>query len=280
MVHSGVQLQRSQPSMSKGTVASKPGAFAVRDLVYSGRTRYPRHQHEFSSLFVVLGGVVRESATGRRDIDCRTGAVGFIPAGAEHASEFGDRPAHGLTIVVDDSWLEAREQTARRVRDVGYAEDARATVAALRFNAVCRRPDAIREFASEELLLELLSATRPECGDRRAERRDARESRWLDSVARILTDHCNQPLELGDIAEAAGRNAAHMARAFRASMGCTMTEYILTARVARACSQLRTSTSPLVEVALASGFYDQAHFTRVFRRIMGDTPARYRAAFC
>jgi transcriptional regulator GlxA family with amidase domain len=51
-----------------------------------------------------------------------------------------------------------------------------------------------------------------------------------------------------------------------------------TARITRACAMLRTTRASIVDVALRVGFFDQAHFTRVFRRVMGDTPARYRAS--
>jgi transcriptional regulator GlxA family with amidase domain len=57
-----------------------------------------------------------------------------------------------------------------------------------------------------------------------------------------------------------------------------MTEHMQTARITRACAMLRTTRASIVDVALRVGFFDQAHFTRVFRRVMGDTPARYRAS--
>jgi AraC family transcriptional regulator len=43
--------------------------------------------------------------------------------------------------------------------------------------------------------------------------------------------------------------------------------------------QLATSALPLVEVALAAGFSDQSHFTKIFKRQMGMTPAEYQKNF-
>jgi AraC-like DNA-binding protein len=40
---------------------------------------------------------------------------------------------------------------------------------------------------------------------------------------------------------------------------------------------LRDTNRPISEIALEAGFYDQSHFTNVFRRFLGTTPQRYRA---
>jgi AraC family transcriptional regulator len=42
---------------------------------------------------------------------------------------------------------------------------------------------------------------------------------------------------------------------------------------------LTRTQAPLIEIALASGFFDQSHFTRVFKQATGFSPATYRAAF-
>ena len=48
-------------------------------------------------------------------------------------------------------------------------------------------------------------------------------------------------------------------------------------RVARACQLLAERDRSLAEVAIATGFADQPHFSRVFRRLAGTTPGRFRA---
>lgn len=83
-------------------------------------------------------------------------------------------------------------------------------------------------------------------------------------------------LTLDGIAKAAGMSKYHLARRFRASFGVTVHQYLLLVRVHRAMERLRRGEPP-VQVATEVGFADQPHMTRVFRKLVGLTPARYAA---
>jgi len=278
-----VTLQTSLTGEVAGIVARVPGSFIAKEQVYRGQTSFPRHEHEFSSLFVILDGVVREES-GNENLDCRSGAIGFVPAGEAHASRFGATPVHGLTVILDESWLtragvDRAERASAGRRRVGYAPAGRTAVPAMRLNTALRRPDVGAGLATEELLLDLLAAALPDDAAESHARRDARDRGWITRVTELLTERCADPISLSEVARCAGRNHAHAARAFRAATGSSMTEHMQTARITRACALLRTTRASIVDVALRVGFFDQAHFTRVFRRVMGDTPARYRASF-
>ncbi len=273
-------MQLADPRLINTTSAAppRPGVREVRDLIYRGRARYPRHCHTYSSLFVILGGCVLENE-GRSGVECRAGSIGFIPAGVEHASEFGDQPAHGLTIVLDEAWLAETDEIPLARRELGYAAGARVGAAALRLHAACRANDPAGRLATEELIVGLVGeATGGVVGARR-DRADARSSRWLETIGAVLRERCVAPPSLAELAAGTGRNASHAARAFRATMGCTMTEYVHLARIARACVMLRSTDREIARVALDAGYFDQPHFARTFKRVMGVSPGRYRAAF-
>ena len=84
------------------------------------------------------------------------------------------------------------------------------------------------------------------------------------------------PLSLRALASCAGLSRMHFAAQFRAATGMKPHEYVVHRRIQRAQEILRTSTMPLVEVALTVGFQTQAHFTTVFRRALSETPGRWR----
>jgi transcriptional regulator GlxA family with amidase domain len=60
-------------------------------------------------------------------------------------------------------------------------------------------------------------------------------------------------------------------------MGVTPHQYLAAQRIERAKQLLRSTSLTPSEVALSTGFADQSHFTKVFRRIAGTTPGRFRA---
>ena len=72
------------------------------------------------------------------------------------------------------------------------------------------------------------------------------------------------------------RDSYDLARQFRIALGTTPHRYLLMRRLELA-RELIHNGRPLVDVALDTGFADQAHFTRAFRSAFGLTPARYRA---
>ena len=79
--------------------------------------------------------------------------------------------------------------------------------------------------------------------------------------------------------EAAGTlyaHPVHLVRAFSAEFDISPHQYLVTRRVDRA-RRLLLAGEPPHAVAAATGFYDQSHLTRHFKRVVGTTPARYAA---
>ena len=77
----------------------------------------------------------------------------------------------------------------------------------------------------------------------------------------------------------AGLSSTHFNRRFRALLKMSPTEYLTKRRVQEAQRLLTVSEESVGEIALATGFYDQSHFTRHFRRVTGMTPLGYRKRF-
>jgi AraC family transcriptional regulator len=83
-------------------------------------------------------------------------------------------------------------------------------------------------------------------------------------------------LRLSELAGEVGISTSHFIRSFRQSTDKTPYQFLLHRRVERAKTVIRDYRTSLTEVALASGFADQHHLARVFRRITGVTPSSYR----
>ncbi len=92
----------------------------------------------------------------------------------------------------------------------------------------------------------------------------------------FIEAHLEGDIRLSELAHEAGLSASHFIRSFRQSTGKTPYQFLLDRRVERAQTLMRDHRTSLTGVALASGFADQHHLARVFRRITGLTPSSYR----
>jgi AraC family transcriptional regulator len=92
----------------------------------------------------------------------------------------------------------------------------------------------------------------------------------------FMDAHLDGDLRLSELAHEAGISASHFIRSFRQTTGKTPYQFLLDRRVERAQLLMRDHRTSLTEVALASGFADQHHLARVFRRIARVTPSSYR----
>ena len=73
-------------------------------------------------------------------------------------------------------------------------------------------------------------------------------------------------------------SCSHFSRAFCKSFDESPHEYVMRRRVARAQGLMLTSDAPLVQIAVDCGLADQPHFNKIFRRLVGETPAAWRRA--
>jgi AraC family transcriptional regulator len=103
-----------------------------------------------------------------------------------------------------------------------------------------------------------------------------RPSTRISLVREVIQEHFSETLTLNEIAEKVGLHPAYVAQAFRKTYGSTVGEYTRWLRVEAACRELSKPNLPIATIAANLGFFDQSHFTRTFRRLIGVTPAEYR----
>jgi len=98
----------------------------------------------------------------------------------------------------------------------------------------------------------------------------------LSRVMTHIDDHLSGTIRTCDLAGITRVSPSHFFRRFKASTGTTPLMFITRRRIAHACKLMITTNEPLCQIAIECGLCDQPHFTRVFRRIIGDTPSVWR----
>ena len=88
-----------------------------------------------------------------------------------------------------------------------------------------------------------------------------------------------EPLTVADMAKAARLSEAHFSREFKAAFGETPHRYLLTRRLERAATLLRTTDRTVADVCFLVGLTSVGSFTTSFRRMFGVSPTVYRAQF-
>jgi AraC family transcriptional regulator len=92
----------------------------------------------------------------------------------------------------------------------------------------------------------------------------------------MLRAHLKGNITVRELATASSLSPSHYARCFRRSFGISIHQRLIKLRVERAKELLSKTDKPLSEIALLSGFCDQAAFARTFRRIERNTPSNWR----
>ncbi len=100
---------------------------------------------------------------------------------------------------------------------------------------------------------------------------------------RRIRDHVDTRLDetilIEDLAGIARLSPGHFCRAFKVSTGETPHSYIVRQRIRHAQRLMLSTNDTLSQIACACGLTDQAHLTRLFRRLVNDTPLSWRRAW-
>jgi AraC-like DNA-binding protein len=97
-------------------------------------------------------------------------------------------------------------------------------------------------------------------------------------IAAHIESNLDRSIRSGDLATLVRLSPAHFSRTFRNSFGCSPLEFVTRRRMERAQGLMLSTDIPLAQIALECGLADQAHFSRLFRRVVGECPRAWRRA--
>jgi AraC family transcriptional regulator len=95
-------------------------------------------------------------------------------------------------------------------------------------------------------------------------------------VERYIEEHLDQQILVANLSALIHLSEAHFSRAFRLAYGVPPHAYIVRRRLELAAQLMLAGREPLSEIALRCGFHDQAHLSKQFRQLTGETPAAWR----
>jgi AraC-like DNA-binding protein len=218
--------------------------------------------------------------------DTRTGHLDFLDLKRDPVALL-DKPYHALFFYFPRSALNAIADDAEvpRISDLNHKPVALgdATISSLGMAVLpaLSHPDQASQLFVDHVLLAVGIHVAQTYGGMRALPWPVRGglAPWQVRRAKeILCANLDGRVPLQEVARECRLSVSHFSRAFRCSMGAAPHNWLLTRRVELAKEKLRDDRLSLSDVALACGFADQSHLTRVFTRMVGVSPGAWRRA--
>jgi AraC family transcriptional regulator len=248
--------------------------FTLSESAYPPDARLPKHSHARPYYSILLHGTYTETY-GRRTRECRPSTAVFHPPGEVHADHFLARGGRLFRFEIDPLWMERLGEHAPALTCPAEARSGELSWLGKKLYGEFRRNDRASSLAIEGIALEIMAGL----ARRGGAPPEGRPPRWFAAALDLIRERFEEELGLGSIAASIGVHPVHLARVFRRFQGCTVGEYVRSLRLESAARKLAGSQATLAEIAVSSGFADQSHFSKCFKKTTGYTPARYRARF-
>lgn len=229
------------------------------------------------------------------------GAEGYRYLGTDYVAEAGSVPVinpgelHTGAKAIEEGWryrvlyapVEFLHQLAGEVGgqpqslpwfEPGVIRDLDLAQRLARAHRLLETQSAADPLAAESAMLDALSTLLIRySGSQTRLVRLASDDTRVETMKERLTGDLAAPLKLAELADAVGLSPFHAARLFTQATGLAPHAWRNQVRLQRSLAPLRAGAS-VTDVAAASGFTDQSHFTRHFRRMFGVPPGRWQTA--
>jgi AraC family transcriptional regulator len=251
----------------------------VSDLVlvesyYKPNLKLQRHSHANACFCLVIEGTF-EDIYGSRQRTCQPSTLLFRPSGESHLDYFQSVGARCFNIELKPHFLTKLNEHTKLNNESVELLDRNLIMLAKRLYGEFRLMDEVSLLAIEGLSLEMLAGF-----SRNFTQKDKSQiPAWLKKAKDIIHDRFTETFSVAELAQSVSVHPGHLSRSFRRYYRLTIADYVRQLRIEYACHQISKSKLPLSQIALDLGFSHQSHFSNIFKRLTGFTPAQYRLNF-
>lgn len=245
--------------------------FQLTEKLFEQNRRNPDHAHSNAYLEVTLeGGYILYRGPNAQT--CQPWTVVYHPAGEVHSNSVPSTGARILIVEIAQQELAWLRGCCRFVEESLTFEGGAPAWLAPRIYREFIHWDEVSPLSIEGLVLELLA----DILRRKVQASPKGVPEWLRHADELIREKFAKRLTLAGIAHEVGIHPVYLAQEYRRHYKCTVGHRIRQLRIEQASRQISETDLSLVNVALASGFSDQSHFTVAFKNFTGMTPSAYR----
>lgn len=251
----------------------------ARSIEDGRKVCYTRHSHEVFSIGAITSGKSTYLHE-KTEQTISTGTVVVMNPGDVHAcNPIDDRPWSYIMLYVDAQWLGSIQQACGVAEGLGFqpigATQTRSPAlfaGLLDLYSVLIDP-TLEALPKHEAALAYFMLMQQTLGASSLPIRKVNHK--VERAAAYINQHFMRAIRLEEICQAASLSEAYLIRAFEQRYHMTPHAYLINRRIQHAQAQLRDG-GQIAEVALQTGFADQAHFQRVFKKHLAATPGQYK----
>jgi len=245
----------------------------VTETIYPPCYDVPVHRHQLPWFAFVLEGSFVETF-GSKSVECKPLTLLYRLAEDCHGDRSGERGGRCITVEMKKAFFEQATQCASSLAHSAEFEGGLLPMLALRLHDEFTSTDSVAPLAIEGLTLELVA----ESSRRSILVTSQVPPIWIKRAVEMVRERFREDFSLADMASELGIHPVQLARTFRKHYGSSVGEYVRKLRVEYAYNQLMSTDLPIVDIGLAAGFCDQAHFGRIFKRLTGLSPKQLRVS--
>ncbi|MFD4603350.1 helix-turn-helix domain-containing protein [Streptomyces sp. NPDC058464] len=265
----------ARQSAPQEVTAWRPSVPGVTEVFHARFTEYayPMHVHDAWTLLIVDDGAVRYDLE-RHEHGTPDDTVTLLPPHVPHNGSPATADGFRKRVVYLDGTLLGEDLIGAAVDGPDLRDPLLRRRVGQLHSALARPGDELEAESRLTLIGERLRGLlRPRLDDERPER--PADPALARALRELLDERVADGLVLAEAAQLLHAHPAHLVRAFSGAYGIAPHQYLMSRRVGRARRLLLDGVPP-GETATTTGFYDQAHLTRHFRKLVGVTPGRYR----
>lgn len=227
------------------------------------------HEHEnvhFS--FMVNGGCVERK---KSDYEIHPGSVIYYPAGQEHQVTKVAKNSMRVNLELESSFFKKYNFSNEHIRkSVLTNPDTKFLL--MKIYDELQLSDTFSNLSIEMLFLQLMTP-------KIYHTKEINSPVWLNDLEEYLRSRVEERITLEELSLICNLHSVTISKQFPKYFNCTIGNYRRKLMIEKALPLILSSNLSLGEIAYECGFFDQSHFIRTFKGLIGNTPNRYRKLY-
>lgn len=227
------------------------------------------HTHENAYLaFVLKGGCVERRKN--ESVECDPGKLLFYSCEEPHLNHSYQPDTRIFNVELNNRWLQSMDLGAVIGNGIVTVISPDQKFLLLKIFREYRLMDHCSSLNIETMAIDLLTSI--------SQHKNSASDipKWAIQLKEVLHDRWTENLSLKELSEILRIHPVTISRYFPKYFKCTLCDYIRKIRIDKSLNLIRSGGEKLTDIAFASGFADQSHFIRAFKKVTGLLPNEYR----